>query len=276
MAGSKDKQAEPTKRPRLAQTDQAMASAPRPRRAIRPLTMTELTRRFLAHEDELQTILHQLSMVHKLPEDGPLAVALVEAVQAWLQVHRPGKAHPSGSISSAVAGVLFPYLLNSKRPGEITEAQWDGFTSAIHALTSSVDPPATACTNAKKKARAYQRTLPTTVPLCHSAAGLCPQRQPPAMSSPDNKITEEELLRCIMAALSSKTAAPKRPAPAQGEEIIFADTTGAGNTESTDASSSTGTRTSDRLPPSPPKPTRQPKHWQPKLSATNSQLRKEM
>ena len=50
MAGSKDKQAEPTKRPRLAQTDQAMASAsaPRPRRAIQPLTMTELTRCFLA------------------------------------------------------------------------------------------------------------------------------------------------------------------------------------------------------------------------------------
>ena len=56
MAGSKDKQAEPTKRPRLAPTDQAMASAPRPRRAIQPLTMTELTRGFLAHEDELQTI----------------------------------------------------------------------------------------------------------------------------------------------------------------------------------------------------------------------------
>ena len=34
MAGSKDKQAEPTKRPRLAPTDQAMASAPRPRRAL--------------------------------------------------------------------------------------------------------------------------------------------------------------------------------------------------------------------------------------------------
>ena len=48
------------------------------------------------------------------------------------------------------------------------------------------------------------------------------------MSSPDNKITEEELLRCIMAALSSKKAAPKRPAPTPGEEIIFADTTGAG------------------------------------------------
>ena len=142
MAGSKDKQAEPTKRPRLMQTDQAMASAPRPRRAVQPLTMTELTRGFLAHEDELQTILHQLSMVHKLPADGPLVVALVEAVQAWLQVHRPGKAHPSGSISSAVAGVLFPYLLNSKRPGEITEAQWDGLTSAVHALTSSAHPPA--------------------------------------------------------------------------------------------------------------------------------------
>ena len=61
-----------------------------------------------------RAILHQFSMVHKLPADGPLAVALVEAVQAWLQVHRPGKAHPSGSISSAVAGVLFPYLLHSK------------------------------------------------------------------------------------------------------------------------------------------------------------------
>ena len=95
-----DKQAEPTKRPRLAPTDQAMASAPRPRRAIQPLTMTELTRGFLAHEDELQTILHQLSMVHKLPADGPLAVAVLEAVQGWLQVHRPGRAHPSGSISS--------------------------------------------------------------------------------------------------------------------------------------------------------------------------------
>ena len=130
MAGSKDKQAEPTKRPRLAPTDQAMASAPRPRRAMQPLTMTELTRGFLAHEDELQTILHQLSMVHKLPADGPLAVALLEAVQGWLQVHRPGRAHPSGSISSVVAGVLFPYLLNSKRPGEITEAEWDGLHSS--------------------------------------------------------------------------------------------------------------------------------------------------
>ena len=139
MAGSKDKQAEPTKRPRLAPTDQAMASAPRPRRAMQPLTMTELTRGFLAHEDELQTILHQLSMVHKLPADGPLAVALLEGLASSPSSR---KAHPSGSISSVVAGVLFPYLLNSKRPGEITEAQWDGFTAAIHALTSSADPPA--------------------------------------------------------------------------------------------------------------------------------------
>ena len=61
-----------------------------------------------------------------------------------------------------------------------------------------------------------------------------------------------------------------------GEEIIFADIMGAGYTGSTDASSSTGTRTLDRLPPSPPTPTRQPKHWQPKLSAESSQLRKEL
>ena len=81
-----------------------------------------------------QWLLHpapgELSMVHKLPADGPLAVALLEAVQGWLQVHRPGRAHPSGSISSVVAGVLFPYLLNSKRPGEITEAEWDGLHSS--------------------------------------------------------------------------------------------------------------------------------------------------
>ena len=123
--------------------------------------------------------------------------------------------------------------------------------------------------------RACQHALPTTIPLCHSAAGLCSQRQPPAMSSPDNKITEEELLRCIMAALSSEKVAPKRPAPTQGEEIIFAETAGAGYTGSTDASSSTRARTSDRLPPSPPKSTRQLKQWQPKLSATSSQLHKE-
>ena len=103
-----DKQAEPTKRPRLAPTDQAMASAPRPRRAIQPLTMTELTRGFLAHEDELQTILHQLSMVHKLPADGPLAVAVLEAVQGWLQVHRPGTASRQLSMRSRPARTLLP------------------------------------------------------------------------------------------------------------------------------------------------------------------------
>ena len=127
----------------------------------------------------------------------------------------------------------------------------------------------------QKVVRASVPTLLIITPLRHSAAGLCSPRQPPAMSSPDNKITEEELLRCIMAALSSEKVAPKRPAPTQGEEIIFAETTGAGYTGSTDASSSTRARTSDRLPPSPPKSTRQLKQWQPKLSATSSQLHKE-
>ena len=59
--------------------------------------------------------------------------------KGWLQVHRPGRHTLPAPV---VAGVLFPYLLNSKRPGEITKAQWDGFTAAIHALTSSADPPA--------------------------------------------------------------------------------------------------------------------------------------
>ena len=107
MAGSKDKQAEPTKRPRLAPTDQAMASAPHPRRAIQPLTVTEFTRGFLAHEDELQTILHQLSMVHKLPADGPLAVALLEGLASSPSSR---KAHPSGSCCGGCPLPLPPEL----------------------------------------------------------------------------------------------------------------------------------------------------------------------
>ena len=128
----------------------------------------------------------------------------------------------------------------------------------------------------QKVVRASVPTLLIITPLRHSAAGLCSPRQPPAMSSADNKITEEELLRCIMAALSSEKVAPKRPAPTQGEEIIFAETTGAGYTGSTDASSSTRARTSDRLPPSPPKSTRQLKQWQPlcyKFPASQGEVR---
>eukprot|EP00439_Symbiodinium_sp_Y106_P038274 s2360_g4.t1 len=83
MAGTTSPKSEPAKRPRQAMEGAATRTdLPKANRELRPLTVQELTRGFLAHEDELQSMLHQLSIVHKLPLDGPLAAVAQEAIQA--------------------------------------------------------------------------------------------------------------------------------------------------------------------------------------------------
>ena len=92
MAGTTSPKSEPAKRPRQAMEGAAARTdRPKANRELRPLTVQELTRGFLAHEDELQSMLHQLSIVHKLPLDGPLAAVAQEAIQVWLKQHTPAR-----------------------------------------------------------------------------------------------------------------------------------------------------------------------------------------
>ena len=99
MAGTTSPKSEPAKRPRQAVEGAATRTdRPKANRELRPLTVQELTRGFLAHEDELQSMLHQLSIVHKLPLDGPLAAVAQEAIQVWLKQHVPSKPHRRGRL----------------------------------------------------------------------------------------------------------------------------------------------------------------------------------
>ena len=128
MAGTTSPKSEPAKRPRQAMEGAATRTdRPKANRELRPLTVQELTRGFLAHEDELQSMLHQLSIVRKLPLDGPLAAVAQEAIQVWLKQHVPGKPHASGSPSAAVAKEVLPFLIDSQKPEPITEKAWKEF-----------------------------------------------------------------------------------------------------------------------------------------------------
>ena len=116
MAGTTSPKSEPAKRPRQAMEGAATRTdRPKANRELGRLTVQELTRGFLAH-DNLQSMLHQLSIVHKLPLDGPLAAVAQEATQVWLKQHVPGKPHPSGSPSAAVAKEVLPFLIDSQKP----------------------------------------------------------------------------------------------------------------------------------------------------------------
>ena len=122
MAGTTSPKSEPAKRPRQAMEGAATRTdRPKANRELRPLTVQELTRGFLAHEDELQSMLHQLSIVHKLPLDGPLADV-------------PGKPHPWGSPSAAVAKEVLPFLIDSQKPEPITEKAWKDFLTALRTI----------------------------------------------------------------------------------------------------------------------------------------------
>ena len=82
-------------------------------------------------------MLHQLSIVHKLPLDGPLAAVAQEAIQVWLKQHVPGKPHPSGSPSAAVAKEVLPFLIDSKKPEPITEKAWKDFLTALRTIVQA-------------------------------------------------------------------------------------------------------------------------------------------
>ena len=122
MAGTTSPKSEPAKRPRM---EGAATRTDRPG--------------FLAHEDELQSMLHQLSIVHKLPLDGPLAAVAQEAIQVWLKQHVPGKPHPSGSPSAAVAQEVLPFLIDSQKPEPITEKAWQDFLTALRTIVQADD-----------------------------------------------------------------------------------------------------------------------------------------
>ena len=84
-------------------------------------------------------MLHQLSIVHKLPLDGPLAAVAQEAIQVWLKQHTPGKPHPSGSPSAAVAKEVLPFLIDSNKPEQITEKAWKEFLTALRTIVQADD-----------------------------------------------------------------------------------------------------------------------------------------
>ena len=84
-------------------------------------------------------MLHQLSIVHKLPLDGPLAAVAQEAIQVWLKQHVPAKPHASGSPSAAVAKEVLPFLIDSQKPEPITEKAWKDFLTALRTIVQADD-----------------------------------------------------------------------------------------------------------------------------------------
>ena len=85
--------------PRADQPDAVMGTSNTKR--ITPLTNSELTQAFLAHEDQLNILQTQTAIVFKLPSDGTIGKALLASVQGWQRDHKPGQAHPQGSCNQA-------------------------------------------------------------------------------------------------------------------------------------------------------------------------------
>ncbi|CAE7840588.1 unnamed protein product [Symbiodinium sp. CCMP2592] len=142
MAGNSSPPAKPEKRARRDLEAAAKAAAAPPqggRGTIRALSVQELTRAFLAHDDEIQSILHQLSVVHKLPVEGPLATTALDAIQGWLKDHKPGQPHPSGSPTVAVAAAVLPFLKDSTKPESVTQPAWEDFKAALALILDDPD-----------------------------------------------------------------------------------------------------------------------------------------
>ena len=78
------------------------------RKPLVPLSNAELTLAFVNQQDQLDQLQQQCAAVFRFPSDNVFAQRLLSAVDQWKAEHRPGRPHPLGACSTAVAlAVLF-------------------------------------------------------------------------------------------------------------------------------------------------------------------------
>ena len=111
---------------------------------LQPLSNLELTQAFLAHEEQLSLLQLQCAAVYKLPAEGHLAQQFMAAVETWKKSHTPGKPHPVGACSTAVAMVLLYELSQSRPPADGSPEDLPLFFKTAESLLSSDDPSAVA------------------------------------------------------------------------------------------------------------------------------------
>ena len=109
---------------------------------ITPLTNSELTQAFLAHEDQLNILQTQTAVVFKLPSDGTIGKEVLASVQGWQRDHKPGQAHPQGSCNQAVCSTLLHELAKSQLPTGLTQNDFQHFSEVAEELAGQTSPAA--------------------------------------------------------------------------------------------------------------------------------------
>ena len=98
-----------------------------------PLTNEDLTKAFLIHEEQLNLLQHQLSLVYKIPCENGLLVA-VKGWQSGLKHLKPGEGHPEGSCSVAVATVLLFELTKGQPPPNTDMGDYKQLIQVVNGL----------------------------------------------------------------------------------------------------------------------------------------------
>ena len=109
---------------------------PRGRKVV-PLTNLELTTAFLAHEDQINLLQHQMAMVYKFSQSLDFAQILLDAVKEWQKAHKPGVAHPEGACSTSVAKALLLEMTRARTPSTVDRDTYHGLQS----LAASAQQP---------------------------------------------------------------------------------------------------------------------------------------
>ena len=99
------------KRGKREDLDAPMAS----RSKVVALSPVELTRGYLDHDHQLRQLDASTMLVYKYEESAPFAQLLMSAVRVWQSQHHPGKPHPMGACSTAVATALFDVLRKDEK-----------------------------------------------------------------------------------------------------------------------------------------------------------------
>ena len=107
---------------------------------IQALTPLELTRGFLAHDEQLSRLAQQTSVVFKLPAAAPLAAKLLEEAAQWRSEHVRGRPHPRGSLHTSIAYRLFMELQDSKVPPYVSKPSWNSFAEVLAKLVKNPPP----------------------------------------------------------------------------------------------------------------------------------------
>ena len=123
-----------------SRTDPARRDGGRRTGVAQPLTNEDLTKAFLIHEEQLNLLQHQLSLVYKIPCEHGLAKHLLDAVKGWqsgLKHLRPGEGHPDGSCSVAVATVLLFELTKGQPPPHADLGDYKRLLQVVNGLIDS-------------------------------------------------------------------------------------------------------------------------------------------